>query len=264
MHSPHTQLDISKHIKKSIKNEIVCNLPIPMAGNCIYTKENIVNTVVFSISNNNFIEYSSKRLRDKKGFCPSSDTVFYHLNKLNENTVFSVFQQLNQTLLKQAEEYNVFNRAVWCGLDKHKIPWFGKKKDGHVLGMERVRGTNFGHGYASIECVNSGKRFTLSALPLSQFTTKGKIIRFLVNEARKHIDISRLFLDREFFNIESITVLKELSAPFVIPAIRNKKINRMIQEFKQKCQKSPPYEERYTLIREYTLIKKAEILQHSL
>ena len=255
MHSHHTQKDIGKFLKKSIREEFVNSLPIPMAGNCTYTKKNIINTVVFSVSNNNFIEYSSKRLRDKKGFCPSSDAVFYHLNKLNENTVFSTFQQLNQTLLKQAEEHNVFNRAVWCGLDKHKIPWFGKKKDGHVLGMERVRGTNFGHGYASIECVNSGKRFTLSALPLNQFTTKKKIIAHLVNEARKHIDISRLFLDREFFNIESINVLKELSAPFVIPAIRNKKINRMIQEFKQKCQKSSPYEERYTLIREYTLKK---------
>ena len=255
MHSHHTQKDIGKFLKKSIREEFVNSLPISMAGNCTYTKKNIINTVVFSVSNNNFIEYSSKRLRDKKGFCPSSDAVFYHLNKLDENTVFSVFQRVNQTLLKQAEEHNVFNRAVWCGLDKHKIPWFGKKKDGHVLGMERVRGTNFGHGYASIECVNSGKRFTLSALPLNQFTTKKKIIAHLVNEARKHIDISRLFLDREFFNIESINVLKELSAPFVIPVIRNKKIGRMIQEFKQKCQKSSPYEERYTLIREYTLKK---------
>ena len=255
MHSHHTQKDIGKFLKKSIREEFVNSLPISMAGNCTYTKKNIINTVVFSVSNNNFIEYSSKRLRDKKGFCPSSDAVFYHLNKLDENTVFSVFQQVNQTLLKQAEEHNVFNRAVWCGLDKHKIPWFGKKKDGHVLGMERVRGTNFGHGYASIECVNSGKRFTLSALPLNQFTTKKKIIAHLVNEARKHIDISRLFLDREFFNIESINMLKELSAPFVIPVIRNKKIDRIIQEFKQKCQKSSPYEERYTLIREYTLKK---------
>ena len=255
MHSHHTQKDIGKFLKKSIREEFANSLPISMAGNCTYTKKNIINTVVFSVSNNNFIEYSSKRLRDKKGFCPSSDAVFYHLNKLDENTVFSVFQQVNQTLLKQAEEHNVFNRAVWCGLDKHKIPWFGKKKDGHVLGMERVRGTNFGHGYASIECVNSGKRFTLSALPLNQFTTKKKIIAHLVNEARKHIDISRLFLDREFFNIESINMLKELSAPFVIPVIRNKKIDRIIQEFKQKCQKSSPYEERYTLIREYTLKK---------
>lgn len=253
MHSPHTQFDISKHVKKSIKKEFVEILPLPMAGNCTYTKENIINTVVFSISNNNFIEYSSKRLRDKRGFCPSGDAVFYHLNKLNENTVFSVFQQTNQTILKQVKHQDVFNKPVWCGLDIHKMPWFGKKKDIHVLGMERVRGTNYSHGYASLECVEPGKRYTLSALPLTQFTTKKKILRFLVNEARKHVKISRLFLDREFFDIESITALQELSIFFVIPAKRNKKINRMIQEFKKKCQNNPPYEKHYSLISEYTL-----------
>lgn len=252
MHSHHTQKDIGKFLKKAIKKEFKNSLPIPMAENCTYTKKNIINTVVFSVSNNKFIEYSSKRLRDKKGFCPSSDTVFYHLNKLDENNVFSVFQQLNQTVLKQAEEYNIFNRAVWCGLDKHKIPWYGKNKDSHVVGMQQVRGTHFGHGYASIECVSNKKRFTLSALPLSQFTTKRKIIRFLVDESRKHVDISRLFLDREFFNVESINTLQQLSAPFVIPAIRNKKIVHIIQEFKKNCQ-AHPYEKHYLLITEYTL-----------
>jgi len=38
--------------------------------------------------------------------------------------------------------------------------------------------------------------------------------------------IDRLFLDREFFNVESINVLKELSTHFVIPAKRNKKLER--------------------------------------
>jgi len=174
---------------------------------------------------------------------------------INEKKVFSTYQQTNQTLLNQAKHHGVFNKPVSCGLDIHKIPWFGKKKDVHVLGMERVRGTNYGHGYASLECIEPGRRFTLSALPLNQFTTKKKIIRHLVNEARKHADINRLFLDREFFNIESINVLKELSALFVIPAKRNKKIGKIIREFKQKCQKKPPYEEHYSLITEYTLKK---------
>ena len=257
MYSPqYTQKDIGKYLKNSLKKEFSNNLPIPMAENCTYTKRNIINTVIFSVSNNNFIEYSTKRLQDKKGFCPSSDTVFYHLNKLNENSVFSTFQQTNKTLLKQAKHQGVFDKSMWCGLDIHKIPWYGKKKDIFVLGMERARGTNFGHGYASLECVNPGKRFTLSALPLNQFTTKKKIIGFLVNQARGHVDISRLFLDREFFNIESINMLEELSALFVIPVKENKKISSLIKEFKQNCQKSlPPYEAYNTLIIRYMLKK---------
>ena len=48
-----------------------------MAKNCIYTKEGIINTVLFSVSNNNFIEYGSRRLRNNGLLSPSSDTVFY-------------------------------------------------------------------------------------------------------------------------------------------------------------------------------------------
>jgi len=253
MHSPNIQKNISKLIKKSIKKEFIDALPLPMAENCIYAKEDIINTVVFSLSNNNYIEYGSKRLLDKSGFCPSSDTVFYHLAKLKVEDVFSTFQQMNQKMLQQTKKRNIFDGTMWCGLDIHKIPWFGKKRDIHVLGMERVRGTNFGHGYASIECVQPGKRLTLAALPLNQFTTKKKIIVKLVNETRRHVDVSGLFLDREFFNIESINALKELFIFFVIPVKRNKKIDEIIREFKQKCQKNLLHEEHHFLIMEYTL-----------
>ena len=76
MHSPYTQKNIDKLLKKSIKKEITDNLLIPMAKNCDYTKKDIVDTVIFTISNSNFIEYGSKHLRDKKKKSPSSDTVF--------------------------------------------------------------------------------------------------------------------------------------------------------------------------------------------
>jgi putative transposase len=255
MHSSsYTQKDIGKLLKKSIKKEFIDILPLPMAANCFYSKKDIINTVIYSVTNNTFVEYGSKKLKKKRGISPSSDVVFYHLSKLDAQNVFSTLQQTNDILLKHVQNHGIFNTSVWCGLDIHKIPWFGKKKDIHVLGMERVRGTNFGHGYASIECVEPGKRLTLSALPLNQFTTKKKIIHFLVNQTRKYVKISRLFLDRDFFNVESINALKETSAPFIIPVKRNKKIDKIIQEFKQKCQ-SPPHEEHYSLTTEYELKK---------
>ncbi len=41
--SPHTQKDVGKLIKKSIKKEFTNNLSIAMAENCIYTKEDIIS-----------------------------------------------------------------------------------------------------------------------------------------------------------------------------------------------------------------------------
>ena len=252
MHLHYTKKNIGKLFKKSIKKEIVDNLLIPMAKNCDYTKRDIVNTVIFAVSNNIFVEYGSKYLRGKGKPSPSSDDVFYHLNKLTKKDVVWLFNQVNHNLLSQAKKHDLSRKSITCGLDIHKIPWYGKTKDKHVLGMERVRGTSFGHGYASIECVENRKRFTLSAYPLDQFTTKRDFITSLVEKARECVDIKTLFLDRCFFDVESIKCLKDLFVNFVIPAVRNKRIKRIIDEFKENCE-SFPYKERFFLIKEYEM-----------
>ena len=111
---------------------------------------------------------------------------------------FGLFNQGESIIFfLRLKKQGVFKKSIICGLDIHKIPWYGKTKDKHVLGMEKVRGTSFGHGYASIECVENGKRFTLSAYPLDQFT-KGGFITSLIEKARECVDIKILFLDRGF------------------------------------------------------------------
>jgi len=91
--------------------------------------------------------------------------------------------------------------------------------------MERARGTNYGYAYASIDRVDD-RTVTLSAIPLNQLTTKREIITQLINNARKHVSIARVFLDKGFFNIESIRALMDLDVPFIIPAMKNKKVSR--------------------------------------
>ncbi|MCK4332349.1 MAG: transposase [Thermoplasmatales archaeon] len=255
MHSPqYTHKDIGRLLKKSLKNDFTTTLPLPMADNCTYTKENILKNVIFSITQNVYVAYGSKRLQDQQQKCPSDDDVFYHLNKLNTKQVFSAFTQVNACLLMQAAQHGIFNSPIQCGLDIHKIPWYGKEKDIHVLGMERVRGTNFGHAYASIECVNTKGRFTLAALPLHQFTTKGQMIKYLVTVARNHIEISLLFLDREFFDVESITTLLSLPVQFVIPADHNDTVKELIISAHHQGVNIPGTES-YALIRPYTMKK---------
>ena len=255
MHSPqYTHKDIGKLLKKSLKNDFINALPLQMANNCIYTKEDILKTVMFSITQDIYVAYGSKKLHKQQRKSPSDDDVFCHLNKLNTNQVFSTFNQANNCLLKQAARQGVFNDPHQCGLDIHKTPWYGKEKDIHVLGMERVRGTNFGHAYASIECVNTRERFTLATLPLHQFTTKEQILTYLVTKARNHIQISRQFLDREFFNVESLTTLLTIPVQFVIPAEHNNPIKKLIISAHHQGSKIPETES-FAFITPYTMRK---------
>jgi len=225
-----------------------------MAENCTYTKEDILNTVLFAVSEDTYVEYAVEHLQTKKDDVPSSDDVFYHLNKLTNNNVYSTFKQINNSLLSKAQKEGVFKHPIQCGLDIHKIPWYGQTRDIHVLGMDKVRGTNFGHGYASIECVNARKRFTLAALPLTQFTTKKQIISYLVHETRAFADLSLLFLDREFFDVESLTTLMSLTICFVIPADHNAVVKKTILLAHSNSQPVPGKKE-CALITKYTMTK---------
>ena len=56
MHSAYTQRDIGKVLKKSVKRGIVDAVPLKMGKNCVYSKEETIKTVAFSVSNNNFVE----------------------------------------------------------------------------------------------------------------------------------------------------------------------------------------------------------------
>lgn len=258
MHSTtHTQKDIGKFLKKSLKNNFIDSLPLSMAKNCTYTKEDILNTVLFAVAENTYVEYATEHLQTKKNNVSSSDAVFYHLNKMTNNAVFSAFKKINTALLSHAHHQGVFKYPIQCGLDIHKIPWYGETRDIHVLGMERIRGTNFGHGYASIECVNTKERLTPAALPLTQFTTKKQIITSLVQETRVHANLSLLFLDREFFDVESLTTLIDLSVCFVIPADHNTAVKRIIISAHSQNQPIPGRKE-CAYITRYTMVKQKQ------
>jgi hypothetical protein len=222
-----------KLIKKAIEKRICKALPIKMARNCEYKKEDIVNTILLSIADNVSIEYSSERMRKKGIKAPSGDDIFYHLNSLETKDVLSAFYSVNSEILRKER-----HKRAPCAIDIHKIPYYGEHRDKHVVGMEKARGTNYGYAYASIDCIDK-KALTLSAIPLNQLTTKEEIITPPINEARKYVSISRVFLDRGFFNAESIRALIALNVPFVIPAVKNKRVNRIIEKAHLKSKHIP-------------------------
>ena len=256
-------VNIRKLLKKSIRRKIAENLLIPMSGNCTYKREDIANTVIFSVSNNYSIEYGSKYLRSGGKRIPSGDDVFYHLSKLDKTGVIRLFKRVNDHLLREAKRRDVFKKRMLCALDIHKVPWYGKTRDKNILGMEKIRGTNFGYGYASIECVEDGKRFTLSVYPLDQFTTRREFITSLVKTTREYTDIKILFLDRGFFNLESIKCLNDLQINFVMPAVRNPRIEKIVNDFERKC-KTFPYKQRFFLVREYEMRRGKESVKFNL
>ena len=214
-----------RRVKKTLLREMKDGMPIKERYNIIYSKGEIANPILFSISRGYFLEYGVEEYRQK---CPDADTIFYRLKYAGIEDVSKHYLQTNERILSYAKKLEVFNKPLWMGLDFHNQPWHGKD-DKYAVGAD-LRGTNWAHRIGTIEVVIPHKRFCLGCIPVYQLTSKAKAIRTLVEEERRWATIGRLFIDRAAFNVECLKVLEDLEVPYVIPAIRNKKVETIIRE----------------------------------
>ncbi len=81
------------------------------------------------------------------------------------------------------------------------------------------------------------------------------MITYLLQEAKTYAMIRLLFLNQEFFDVESLSTLKGLSTWFVIPAKRTPAVKKIVLSAHRESQPVPGREE-YALITSYTMTKE--------
>lgn len=146
--------------------------------------------------------------------------MFYHLENLERE---DVQDYLEKTIKKQAKKLK-FKRPVIVAIDFHDIPYYGDRNDPYVVGTKRKVGTNYCHKYATIEVMEGGKKITLHAIPINVFSNKARVVKSLIDRARKYVEIKLVLLDRGFFSSYVISQLQRLRVDFLMPAVLNRKI----------------------------------------
>lgn len=167
----------------------------------------------------------------------SADTLLRRLKEADEKLVQKAF---NSTVRRFLKHYQKKNCTI--AIDFHDIPYYGDKNDCHVRGTKRKNGTNYCHQFATLEIVDGEQRFTLAVKKLSlNDDENSKIIQELIQTAKKHVIIDLILLDRGFYAIECIRVLKHSKFKFVIPVRKDKKMVGVMNEQKLKFPIVIPY-----------------------
>ncbi|MEW5896174.1 MAG: transposase [Nanoarchaeota archaeon] len=73
-------------------------------------------------------------------------------------------------------------------------------------------------------------RFTLLALPMHAFDEKYKILDELITYAKSKINIRNVYVDRGFFTVKCIDTLYNQKVKWLMPAVQNKAIQKLIKE----------------------------------
>lgn len=204
-------------------------IKIPTQGN--YDEDCLLKILVKAASRGDTLENTINSLKD----VPSSNTVRYHLNKLDnfEDLEKSLNSALNSKLLPKIKKLRLS-----LAVDFNLIPYYGEpsaEELPYIYRSEAKLGTCSFYAYATLCILDRDKRFTIAIRAVRKQETIVSILTHLLAELDNYdLQIKKLYLDRGFFTIPVIRWLQALDIPFIMPAIRRGKKGGINQFLKGK------------------------------
>jgi hypothetical protein len=223
----------NQYLQKNEKTKEVCKLfkkrfspfiNLNLKNNTLYKKNQFINLLIHLGMTKDFAENGSKTYKELRGLRnPDADTLLYHLKNYNDTKdLHRMFTTLFEIIWEMARKINLFNirKHYDVAIDYTEWYFYGDRRTPMVMGKEPDRGTTKCYKFATINIVESGKRFTMLALPVGPFDAKDEILRGLLNYVLERIKIRRVYIDRGFCDSNSIKVFNHLHLKYLMPATK--------------------------------------------
>jgi len=223
----------NQYLQKNNKTKEICRLfkrrfapfiNLNLKNNTLYKKNQFIDLMIHMGQTRDFAENGNKTFRELRSCdCPNADTLLYHLkNYQDSKQLHKMYITLFEIIWEMARKSNTFDirKRVDVAIDFTEWYFYGDRSTPMVVGKEPDRGTTKCYKFATINIVESGKRFTLLALPVGPFDTKEKILSQLLNYALQRVKIRRVFVDRGFFDSKAIKVFHRFHLKYLMPATR--------------------------------------------
>ena len=210
----------AKELAKLLKKRVMPFLDLNLGKNCTYKKKDFLDLLIHMALTQDFAENGSKTLRELRKFVPDADTLLYHLKKYKDlKELQKIFTIIFEKIWEMARKENLFNpyRKYDVAIDFTDWLFYGDKNAPMVVGRKHDRGTDKCYRFATINIVESDRRFTLLALPVGHFDRKEDILAKLIEYAKRRIKIRKVYLDRGFFSTKCIQTLNKYHVNFLMP-----------------------------------------------
>ena len=217
---------------------------LKLPSNADYEIENVLNVLLHAAtSTSNSLESASNDLKRKNpdARIPSADTIFNYINCNKIEEILSSFRTINLETFKMMElEGKVHDIAI----DFHHVPFYGDKNTPLIRGMKPKNGTSWGYEYCTLDIIGDDK-LTLDVIPISALKKDYSILVELLFKRLEemNVKIGTVYLDKEFCNDDTISVLTKRKINFVIACKSNKKIKKELEKFKKENGHKPTVSE---------------------
>lgn len=218
----------TKEIAEFFKNSALKMFRFNGNTNEIYCDEELIDVLIRIGLARRCAENVCNLLRAKGKKVPISDTILGRIRNMDADDIMDDFDRLGENLLVSVRRNRLYNRAVMLAVDFTDCDYYGK---GTPMTHNKIKLDSKGKKkkckcfrYITMDIVEPEGSYTLKALPFSPLAKKEDSLYQLLKYAKKKLKIKIVLMDRGFFTIECIKVLKRLNLKFLMPAIRNEKI----------------------------------------
>ncbi|MDH7516917.1 MAG: hypothetical protein QHH19_01005 [Candidatus Thermoplasmatota archaeon] len=213
--------DKVKEICRLFKKRFAPFINLNLKNNTLYKKNQFIDLIIHLGMTKDFAENGSKTYKELRGEDnPDADTLLYHLkNYTNYKDLHRMFTTLFEIVWEMARTANLFDtrKRYDVAIDFTEWYFYGDRGATMVVGKAPERGASKCYKFATINIVESGKRFTLLALPVGPFDKKEDVLRILLNYALERIKIQRVYIDRGFCDSYSIKTFNSLHLKYLMP-----------------------------------------------
>ena len=195
---------VVENFPKGMKKCFRSFLDFEIRYNAKYELDNFLKLLIGLSFNNNFAHGGLNVLKEfcEVGKVPASNTLLYHIKKMDPEDLKKRFKRAFNKTLKSAKKQGMFpnNRKGWVvAVDITNIPYYGDKNDFMVCEGKFKNGTTHFFRFITLSIVEDNSRFTLGVLPVHPLDLTHKLLEELVKCAKTKIRINTVLLDRGFF-----------------------------------------------------------------
>ncbi len=137
-----------------------------------------------------------------------------------------------QELISKCNRKLKLPRKVILAIDFTEKEFYGDRNHPEIMGS---KGGKYVRRHIEVSTVKPA--LFINALPVNQFTNdKESLLTSLLDQFYEHFSktkIELLLLDRGFYTKDVVKLLMKEDIPFIIPAIKNKAINKLVKQYEK-------------------------------
>jgi hypothetical protein len=225
--------------------QIMCtqvSIPVSDRYNSLSDERDLHHALMALSISNGYAESGMRRLSiEVDARVPSGSWVRDRVGSIDdddddEKELTTMLDRALDSTLEQVKSFRVFISPITAAVDTHDLPRYDHDLDGGFLRRgKHDRGTTKHEVYATLQCVEEGRRAQIACEQFGFFDEKDEVVERLLTTARlNEIEISLLLLDRGFFSSPVIDRLQKNDQTFfLMPCILHGGIKKAVIEYSQ-------------------------------